>query len=88
MKCNMVLGVTYVSVSHFTHEDGHDKSRDGGRRVCQGHQGAGIVGGNIDMIGKESAIHSGDEHGAECHESHSRLAIASGEADSNEAQSR
>ena len=73
---------------HFSDKDGHDESRDSGGRVGEGHQSAGVVGGNVDMIGKETAIHSGHKHGAEGHEGNGSIAIATGQTDADKTSSR
>jgi hypothetical protein len=75
-------------VGHFANKDGNNEAWDGGGRVGQSHKSTGVVGSDVNVIGEEATVHSGDEHGAEGHESNSSLTITSGKTDSDEAQSR
>ena len=73
---------------HFADKDGHDESRDGGGRVGEGHQSAGVVGGDVDVIGEETTVHSCHKHGAEGHQGYGGIAVATDQTDADKTSGR
>lgn len=75
--------MTDISVRQMTNKSGNNKTRNSSRRICQGHQGTSVIGCDINVIGKESAIHSDDEHRTKSHQSNGCLAITSDQTDTD-----
>lgn len=56
------LKSAYIAVREFTDEDGNEESGNGSCCVGKSQQCAGIVGRDVDVVGQESAVHTGYEH--------------------------
>ena len=78
----------YLSVSQFTDEGRNNESGNSGESVGDGHQRAGVVGCDVDVIGQESAVHSGEEHGAERHKSHGNGTVTSSQGHAHKTSGR
>ena len=61
-------------------------NRSGG--IGKSHEGSGVVGSNVDVVGEESAVHSGHKSGAQGHKSHGGRTVTAGKAHANETGSR
>ena len=75
-------------MSELADEKGNNKARNGGERVGDCHQSAGVVWCNVDRIGQDAAIGAGHKHCTESHEGDGGITIASRNADARETQRR
>ena len=78
----------YISVGQFSDKDGHDESRDGCECIGESHQSSGVIRGDVNVIGEETAIHSGHKHRTDGHQGNGHIAIASSNANTDETSSR
>ena len=78
----------YISFRENADVPRDEKAGNGGERVGERHERAGVVRGDVDVVREEAAVHARDEHGAERHESDGDLPVASGKVHADEAQSR
>lgn len=54
-------------MGELSDEDGHDETRDRCEGICQCEQRSGVVGGNVDVISQNTAVHARHEHRADRH---------------------
>ena len=78
----------YMSIGHVSNEDWDNESAESSCRVANGHDGAGEIRGDIDVIDVVAGEHSGHEHGTQRHKHYRQMAITSRPTDSDEAQRR
>ena len=81
----------YIAVGELADsgdEDGHEEAGRGGRRVGQRHQRAGVVGRQVQVVAHETAVHSGEEGGAQRHQRQRRPPPAAGRRHAHQTQSR
>ena len=78
----------YISVGQFSDKDGHDESRDGGECIGESHQSSGVIRGDVNVIGEETAIHSGHKHRTEGHEGYGGIAVTTGQTDADKTSGR